>query len=84
VRRDPLSSDLRSLIDAPSPATLTLYREDGKAITSPLWFRLEGDDFEVVVAATDHKLDHLRRDPRCLGLLPDAPTPTSIGGRPAT
>jgi Pyridoxamine 5'-phosphate oxidase len=75
VRRDPLSSDLRSLIDAPSPATLTLYREDGEAITSPMWFRLDGDDFEAVVAATDHKLDHLRRDPRCILLIFEAVRP---------
>ncbi len=43
MRRDPRSSDLRSLIDAPSPATLTLYREVGEAVTSPVWFRLDGE-----------------------------------------
>jgi PPOX class probable F420-dependent enzyme len=75
MRRDPHSTELRSLIDAPSPATLTLYREDGEAITSPVWFRLDGDDFEVVVAATDHKLDHLRRDPRCVLLIFEAVRP---------
>ena len=68
----PCPAFLRSLIDAPSAATLTLYREGGEAITSPVWFRLDGDDFEVVVAATDHKLDHLRRDPRCILLIFEA------------
>jgi Pyridoxamine 5'-phosphate oxidase len=58
--------EVRSLLDAPCPATLTLYREDGEAITSPVWFRVHDGAFEVVVAATDHKLEHLRRDPRCV------------------
>jgi hypothetical protein len=48
MRHDPLSSDLCSLIDAPSPATITLYGEDGEAITSPVWFRLDGQVFEAV------------------------------------
>jgi PPOX class probable F420-dependent enzyme len=58
-----------SLLDAPSPAVLTLYREDGEAIVSPVWFRVHGDAFEVVVAVTDRKLAHLRRDPRCVLLV---------------
>ena len=72
---DLLPPDLRSLIDGPSPATLTLYREDGEAITSPMWFRLDGESFEVVVAATDRKLEHLRRDPRCVLLIFEAVRP---------
>jgi PPOX class probable F420-dependent enzyme len=56
---------MRSLLEAPSPATLTLRREDGEAITSPVWFRAHEDAVELVVAITDHKLEHLRRDPRC-------------------
>ena len=60
---------MQSLLDAPSPATLTLYREDGEAITSPVWFRVHDSAFEVVVAATDHKLEHLQRDPRCVLLV---------------
>ena len=65
MRLDPLDPSLRSLLISPSPATLTLYREGGRAITSPVWFRVEGDWFEIVVAASDRKLDHLRADPRC-------------------
>ncbi len=64
-----------SLIDAPSAASLTLYREDGEALTSPVWFRLADDWFEVVVAAADAKLAHLRRDPRCLLLVVEAVRP---------
>jgi PPOX class probable F420-dependent enzyme len=65
----------RSLLDAPSAATLALYRDDGEAITSPVWFRVHDDAFEVVVAATDHKLEHLRRDPRCMLLIFEAVRP---------
>jgi PPOX class probable F420-dependent enzyme len=57
-----------SLLAAPSPAVLTTYRRDGSALVSPVWFRFERGAFEVVVAAGDVKLRHLRRDPRC-GLL---------------
>jgi PPOX class probable F420-dependent enzyme len=67
--------ELRSLLEAPSPATLTLYRQDGEAITSPVWFRVEGDAFEVVIGATDRKLEHLRRDPRAILLIFEASQP---------
>ena len=32
MKLDIAAAELRSLLDAPSPATLTLYREDGEAI----------------------------------------------------
>src|SRR5690348_13566397 len=67
--------ELRSLLDGPSPATLTLYREDGEAVTSPVWYRVNGDDLEFVVAATDKKLEHLRRDPRVIVLVFEAARP---------
>jgi PPOX class probable F420-dependent enzyme len=60
---------MSSLLEEPSPAVLVLYRPDGEAIVSPVWFRVEGDAFEVVVAATDPKLGHLQRDPRCVLLV---------------
>lgn len=72
MKLDVAALELQSLFDAPSPATLTLYREEGEAITSPVWFRVHEDAFEVVVAATDHKLEHLRRDPRCVLLVFEA------------
>jgi len=28
-----------SLLDGPSPAVLTTYRQDGSAVASPVWFR---------------------------------------------
>lgn len=75
MKLDPLNASLRTLLASASPATLTLYREDGRAITSPVWFRVEGDWFEIVVAASDDKLDHLRVDPRCSLLVFEAVSP---------
>lgn len=56
---------LRSLLDGPSPATVTVYGENGQVITSPVWFRATADAFEFVVAAEDHRVAHIQRDPRC-------------------
>jgi PPOX class probable F420-dependent enzyme len=56
---------VRSLLEAPSPAVLTTYRKDGSALVSPVWFRWNGDAFEVVIAEDDIKLRHLANDPRC-------------------
>lgn len=60
---------MQSLLDAPSPAVITLYRADGEALLSPVWFRVNADAFEVVMAIGDLKLGHLRRDPRCVLLI---------------
>ena len=57
--------DVRTLLDAPSPAVLTPTRADGSALTSPVWFRRTGLAFEIVIARGDVKLRHLERDPRC-------------------
>ena len=40
-----------------------------------MWFRVEGDWFEVVVAASDPKLRYLRADPRCSLLVFEAIKP---------
>lgn len=57
---------VRSLLEAPSPAVLTLYRQDGSALVSPVWFHWSDGAFEVVIAQGDGKLGHLARDPRCI------------------
>jgi Pyridoxamine 5'-phosphate oxidase len=57
---------VRSLLEAPSPAVLITYRPEGSAAVSPVWFRYTNDAFEVVVAKTDIKLQHLARDPRAV------------------
>src|SRR3954447_19683051 len=54
-----------SLLEDPAPAVLTTYRRDGLAATSPVWFRLNDDALEVVVAENDIKLKHLTRRPEC-------------------
>lgn len=75
MKLDLAAAELQSLLDSPSPATLTLKGEDGEAVTSPVWFRVEGEAFEVVVAVTDRKLEHLRRDPHATLLIFEAVRP---------
>ena len=75
MKLDVRADELRTLLEGASPATLTLYGDDGEAITSPVWYRVADDSFEVVVAATDYKLDHLRQDPRCVLLIFEATPP---------
>jgi hypothetical protein len=45
--------DVRSLLDAPSPAALVTYRADGSADVSPVWYGCTDSAFEIVVAAGD-------------------------------
>ncbi len=56
---------MRSLLEGPSPAVLSTYREDGSALVSPVWFRWIDGSFEIVILEGDVKLRHLERDPRC-------------------
>jgi hypothetical protein len=58
--------DVRSLLDAPSPAALVTYGADGSADVSPVWFRCTDSAFEVVVAADDPKLRRLAIDDRAV------------------
>jgi hypothetical protein len=60
-----LTESVRSLLADPAPAVLTTYRRDGSAATSPVWFRLNDDALEVVVAEGDVKLRHLARRSHC-------------------
>jgi PPOX class probable F420-dependent enzyme len=64
-----------SLLQGAAPATLTTYRRSGEALTTPVWFRVDGEAFEVVIALGDVKLDHLRRDPRALLVIFEAAPP---------
>jgi PPOX class probable F420-dependent enzyme len=66
---------VRSLLEAPSPAVLTTYRQDGSALVSPVWFRWNDGAFEVVIAEGDLKLRHLARDPRCVLVVFEAVRP---------
>jgi PPOX class probable F420-dependent enzyme len=66
---------VRTLLDAPSPAVLTTYREDGSALVSPVWFRWNDPAFEVVIAEDDVKIHHLARDPRCVLVVFEAERP---------
>jgi PPOX class probable F420-dependent enzyme len=64
-----------SLVAGAAPAVLTTYRKSGEALTTPVWFRVDGDAFEVVIALGDVKLEHLRRDPRVLLVVFEAEPP---------
>jgi hypothetical protein len=44
--REPVAT----LLETAAPATLTTYRADGSAITTPAWFRFETGAFEIVIA----------------------------------
>jgi hypothetical protein len=67
--------DVQSLLDAPSPAVFTTYRQDGSALTTPVWFRFHDGAFEVVLAEGDVKRQHLRRTPTCLLVVFEAVPP---------
>jgi PPOX class probable F420-dependent enzyme len=74
----------RSLLEAPSPATLGLYNRHGDIVLSPVWFRADEEAFEVVMAIGDRKVEHLRGDPRCVLLIFEATPPfrgVSVRGR---
>jgi PPOX class probable F420-dependent enzyme len=58
-----------SWLDAPLPAVLATYRQDGSVLMTPVWFRRKAGAYEVVVAEGDPKLRNLRRDPRCVLLV---------------
>jgi PPOX class probable F420-dependent enzyme len=76
---------VRSLLEAPSPAVLTTYRQDGSALVTPVWFRFEDGAFEVVIAMGDVKIRHLARDPRCALVVFEAVRPfrgLEVRGRP--
>jgi hypothetical protein len=60
---------VRSLLEGPSPATLTTYASDGRAVATPVWFRWLEGNFEIVIAEGDPKVHNLRRDPRCILLI---------------
>lgn len=47
--QEPWVERMRSLLDGPSPAVLTTYREDGSALVSPVWFRWVDRAFVVVI-----------------------------------
>ncbi|TML66244.1 MAG: PPOX class F420-dependent enzyme [Actinobacteria bacterium] len=67
--------DVRSLLEASSPAVLATTRKDGSPYTSPVWFRWASEAFEIVIALGDVKLRHLERDRRCSLLVFEAVPP---------
>jgi hypothetical protein len=76
------TGQVRSLLEAPSPAVLTIYRKDGSAHTVPVWFRWTDPAFEVVIAEGNVKLRHLARDPWCVLVVNDDPGPGAAAADP--
>ena len=60
------SDEMGALLDAPSAAVLAVYRADGSAYISPVWFRAVDQWVEIVIAQGDPKIERLRIDPRCI------------------
>ncbi len=75
MKLDVTDPPIVALLEAASPATVTVTRDDGEPITSPVWFRVAGDRIEVVMAGGDAKLEHLRRNPSCQVLIFEATPP---------
>jgi hypothetical protein len=59
------AEDLRTMLEAPSPAVLTTYRKDDSAAATPVWYRWHDGAFEIVIAVGDVKLRHLERRAEC-------------------
>ncbi len=75
MKLDVTDPPIVALLEAASPATVTVLRDDGEPITSPVWFRVAGDRLEVVMADGDAKLEHLRRNSSCRVLIFEAAPP---------
>ncbi len=66
MKLDPADPTITALLTGPSAATLTVYRGDGQAVTSPVWPLFTGTALEIVVPVGDPKLRWLDADPRCV------------------
>ena len=60
------AEELTALLDALPAAVLAVYRADGTAYMSPVWYRVANGSVDIVVADGDLKIERLRSDPRCL------------------
>ncbi|UPW08515.1 PPOX class F420-dependent oxidoreductase [Gordonia terrae] len=61
--------------------SLTTYRKDGTAVTSPLWAALDGDRLVMWTVADSWKVKRLRRDPRVVVQACDVRGHKSFGAR---
>lgn len=58
-------ADSVHLFEQMAPAVPTTYLKDGSVAVSPVWFRYQAGNLEVVLAEDDVKLGRLKRDTRC-------------------
>ena len=75
MKLDLSDAGIRALLDAPSPATVTMATAEGRPMTSPVWFRVVEARIEFVVARDDAKLRHLDGDPNISLLVFEASPP---------
>ena len=55
--------DMRTMLEAPSPAVLTTYRKDGRAVATPVWIVPYGDGLAVWTYVAAGKVKRIRRSP---------------------
>jgi len=75
MRRDIPLSELADFLALPLVAVLATYRRDGGVLLSPVWHQWRDGGFDVLSAADDIKVRHLRRDPRASILVYDNEPP---------
>jgi PPOX class probable F420-dependent enzyme len=60
----PVPADLHAFLAAPRLAVVASLRDDGSPVTAACWFRFDGSQVLLSVAADGQRLRHVRRDPR--------------------
>lgn len=80
----PLSAEIRQLLDGPNFAHLTTLMADGSPQSAPVWVGRDGDRILVCTGETSVKARNTRRDPRVALSIVDFTDPyreTQLRGR---
>jgi PPOX class probable F420-dependent enzyme len=70
-----LTEKVRALFDAKNFAVLSTLEPDGKAHSTMVWAKRDGDDILVALPKSRRKVANLRRDPRATIVIFDAANP---------
>jgi len=65
-----LQADVRSFLESPHVARLSVIDSDGYPHTVPLWYAVDGDDIVMISDRNTRKVDFLAANPRasiCIG-----------------
>jgi PPOX class probable F420-dependent enzyme len=71
-------NEVSAFLAEPTVATLATYRRDGSVLLSPVWQEWTGTVFHVLLAPSDIKTTHVRRDPT-VGIVAYEQTPPYRG-----